>query len=121
LTPRHQSAVGNEAPAYELARADPEALGFILVLHPEYPITWVRDPWPSELVDPRRQLPDGTAWFSCTVGVIQASIRVVQAGDAARVGAGEALLAEKGPQFSWARRVGKNHDKNWGVGNDDGL
>jgi hypothetical protein len=93
----HQFAVGNEAPIYELARVDPEALGFILVLHPEYPITWVRDPWPSELVDPRRQLPDGKAWFSCTVGEIQASVRAMLAGDAARAAAVEALLPEKRP------------------------
>lgn len=92
-----QFAVGNEAPVYELARNDPEAVAFIQGLHPDYPMDWVRDPWPGEVVDPRRQLPGGKAFFSCTVGDIQASIRALLARDAARAAAAEAMLPGKRP------------------------
>ena len=87
-----QFAVGNEAPVYELARSDPEAVAFIQGLHPDYPMDWVREPRPGEVVDPRRQLPGGKAFFSCTVGEIQASIRALLARDAARAAAVEAIL-----------------------------
>lgn len=87
-----QFAIGNGAPVYELARSDPEAVAFIQGLHPDYPIDWVRDPWPGEVVDPRRQLPGGKAFFSCTVGEIQASIRALLARNAARAAAIEAML-----------------------------
>lgn len=93
----HQFAVGNEALVHELARCDPEAVAFIQGLHPDFPIDWVRDPWPAEVVDARRQLPGGQAFFSCTVGEIQASIRAVLAGEAARAAAIEAMFPAKRP------------------------
>lgn len=107
MTPQHlamnrafdamkQFVVGNEAPVYELARSDPEALAFIQHLHPDYPVGWVRDPWPDEVVDPKRQTIDGKAYFSCTIGEMLASIRSVLARDAARIAAVEAMLSEAG-------------------------
>ena len=105
MTPKHlamnrafgamkQFAVGNESPIYELARHDPDALAFIQGLHPDDPIDWVRDPGPGEFVDPMRQSTDGKPYFSCTVGEIQASIRAMLAGDAARIAAVEAVRTE---------------------------
>lgn len=89
-----QFVVGNEAPVYDLARNDSEALAFIQRLHPDYPMGWVRDPWPNEVVDPMRQSPDGKAYFSCTIEEILTSIRAILARDAARVAVVEALLPE---------------------------
>lgn len=107
MTPQHlamnrafdamkQFVVGNEAPVYELARSDPEALAFMQGLHPDYPVGWVRDPWPDEVVDPMCQSIDGKAYFSCTIGEMLASIRSVLARDAARIAAFDAMLSGAG-------------------------
>ena len=93
-----QYAVGNEALVYEIARKDPDAVRFIRGLHPQYPIDWVRDPWPGEVVGPIGQLMGGKVHCSRTVGEIQDTIRVILARDAALAAAAEAQdqKAERG-------------------------
>jgi hypothetical protein len=90
-----QFAVGNEAPVHELARHDSEALAFMRGLHPDYPIDWVRDRWPGEVVEPIRGLMDGKVHCCRTVGEIQEFIRVVLTCDAASAAAAEALQLQE--------------------------
>lgn len=86
-----QFAIGNEVPLYLLALNDAEAVDFIQRLHPDFPIDWVRDPWPGEVVPPDRELLNGKVYCCRTVGEIQDSIRVMRVRDAARTAAAEAL------------------------------
>lgn len=90
----HSFAVGDEEPLYVLTLNDAGAVAFILRLHPEYPIDWVRDPRPGEVVPPDRILPNGKMHCCRTVGDIQHSIHVLLARDAARAAAAEALRTD---------------------------
>jgi hypothetical protein len=90
----HAFAVGDEEPLYMLTLSDPDAVDFISGLHPQYPIDWVRDPWPGEVVPPGRVLPNGKVHCCRTVGEIQHSIHVILARDAALAAVAEAASME---------------------------